>query len=448
MTTSSPFATDRLVLTPPTRPPSGSIAIPASKSFSNRALVTAALASGPTLIRQASPSEDSIALIEGLRAIGIEITQQPDGTVIVEGGVEQIESAQRVIDVGPAGTTMRFLVALLAGTPSGETVIQGTERMHRRPIGDLVEALRSLGADISYEGTSGCPPLRIRGKKLSGGVVEIPGSTSSQFISALLLASPCFHEGVTVRVTGELVSSSYVGTTLSVMEQFGVAVRKGDGVHDYHVPAGSSYRPIDYHPEGDATGATYWWGIAAISGSPVTVRNISRSSRQGDIAFLSILESMGCTVESGDEAGVPWVRVTGPTKLIATTADLTLLPDSAQTLAVVSACAEGTTTMTGLETLSLKESDRIGDTIRELASVGITATGTDRSMTITGGSPRPTRPIATYHDHRMAMAFAMLAAITPGIVICDPLVTGKSYPDFWRDLASLGIGVEAEASHD
>lgn len=180
----------------------------------------------------------------------------------------------------------------------------------------------------------------------------------------------------------------------------------------------------------------------------VTVRNISRSSRQGDMAFLSILESMGCSVESGDEGGVPWVRVTGPRKPVATTADLTLLPDSAQTLAVVAACAEGTTTMTGLETLSLKESDRIGDTIAELASLGISATGTTSSMTISGGVPRPTRPIATYHDHRMAMAFAMLAATTQGIEIYDPLVTGKSYPDFWRDISSLGIGVEERSSRE
>lgn len=436
---------DSIVLTPPKSPVSGSIKIPASKSFSNRALVTAALASGRSIIRNASPSEDSIALMEGLRALGIGIAHQPDGSVMVDGGIERIEEAQRVIDVGPAGTTMRFLVGLLAATQSGETIIKGSERMHRRPIGDLVETLRSLGAAISYEGTPGCPPLRIEGKTLRGGIAEIPGTTSSQFISALLLASPCFSGGLTLRITGDLVSSSYVGTTLSVMEQFGVSVHKREEVHEYHIPAGSCYRPIDYHPEGDATGATYWWGIAAIAGASVTVRNISRTSRQGDIAFLDILESMGCTVTGGDEGGIPWVQVTGPERLVATTADLTLLPDSAQTLAVVAACAEGTTTMTGLETLSLKESDRIGDTITELASLGITATGTDRSMTIIGGRPHPTRPIATYHDHRMAMAFAMLATKIQGIVICDPLVTGKSYPDFWRDLATLGIDIEEKS---
>lgn len=185
----------------------------------------------------------------------------------MEGGVARIEEAQRVIDVGPAGTTMRFLVALLASTPSGDTIIKGSERMHRRPVGDLVETLRSLGADISYEGTPGCPPLRIRGMQLAGGVAEIPGTTSSQFVSALLLASPCVREGLTVRVTGDLVSSSYVGATLAVMEQFGVAVHHGTGAHEFQVAAGSSYRPTDYHPEGDATGATYWWGIAAISGA-------------------------------------------------------------------------------------------------------------------------------------------------------------------------------------
>jgi 3-phosphoshikimate 1-carboxyvinyltransferase len=405
-------------------------------------LIAAALGSGRSIIHDVSPSEDTVALLTALEQLGFEVEWLGDSTIAIHGGAEQIRDESRVIDVGPAGTTFRFLTSLLAATRSGETVLRGSERMHQRPIGDLVDGLAQRGATIGYEGTVGCPPLRIRGSRLGGGEVTIPGSTSSQFITSLLLAAPCFEGGLTVVVEGELVSSSYVGTTLEVMEKFGVSVEHTPGTLRYRVAAGSSYQPTLYQPEGDATGATYWWGIAALSGGAVTVRNISRTSRQGDICFLSILELMGCTVEAGNDDELPWVRVTGPRRLRAVEADLTLLPDSAQTLAVIAACAEGTSTLTGLETLSLKESDRIGDTVRELASCGITATGTESSMTIIGGAPRPTRPIATYHDHRMAMSFAMLAAKIPEIVISDPRVTRKSYPDFWHHLAAVGVESE------
>lgn len=448
-----PPDTSLVKLTPSRHPIAGTITIPASKSFSNRALITAALASGRSLIQGASPSEDTVALIHALRMLGVSIDTDLDGNLIVEGGIERIPEDERVVDVGPAGTTMRFLLSLLAATRSGKTLLRGSERMHQRPIGDLVDALRGLGADISYLGTEGCPPVEIRGKTLAGGAASIPGTTSSQFISSLLLVAPCFSEGLNLEVRGGLVSSSYVGTTLDVMERFGVKVAESNRPHCYHVPAGDRYQPLSYQPEGDATGATYWWGIAAISGGSVTVRNISRTSRQGDLAILDILAAMGCTVTSSSDAidrlhiddgkgnSIPWVQVIGPSQLLATNADMTLLPDSGQTMAVVAACAAGTSHLTGLETLSKKESDRIGDTIRELASVGISATGSDNSMTIIGGAPAPSRPIATYHDHRMAMAFAMLAAASSRVAISDPKVTGKSYPDFWRDLSSLGIGV-------
>ncbi len=449
----NPASSSLAKLSPPENRIAGTITIPASKSFSNRALITAALASGRSLIRGASPSEDTVALINALRVLGISIEMRSDGSLIVDGGSERIIEGERVIDVGPAGTTMRFLLSLLAATRSGKTVLRGSERMHQRPIGELVNALRELGAEISYLGTEGCPPVEIRGKALAGGAASIPGTTSSQFISSLLLAAPCFSDGLNLKVRGGLVSSSYVGTTLDVMERFGVTVTVTDEPHGYHIPAGGHYHPLSYQPEGDATGATYWWGIAAISGGSVTVRNISRTSRQGDLAILDILSGMGCTITSSTDTSqgsheaaensdsMPWVKVTGPARLRATNADMTLLPDSGQTMAIVAACAAGTSLLTGLETLSKKESDRIGDTIRELASVGISATGSAHSMTIIGGTPTPSRSIATYHDHRMAMAFAMLAATSPGIAISDPKVTGKSYPDFWRDLSSLGIGV-------
>jgi 3-phosphoshikimate 1-carboxyvinyltransferase len=428
-----------IALAQPNSAINATVTIPASKSFSNRALIAAALASGRSIIHDVSPSEDTVALLNALEQLGIEVEWLGDSSVAIFGGAEGFRNESRVVDVGPAGTTFRFLTSLLAATRSGETVLRGSERMHQRPIGDLVDALSQLGANIKYEGTHGCPPLRIQGSRLQGGEVTILGSTSSQFITSLLLSAPCFEGGLSVIVEGDLVSSSYVGTTLEVMEQFGVSVEHIPGSLQYRVAAGSSYQPTIYQPEGDATGATYWWGIAAISGGTVTVRNISRASRQGDIGFLNILESMGCTVEAGNDEELPWVRVTGPRRLRGIEADMTLLPDSAQTLAILGACAEGTTTLTGLETLSLKESDRIGDTVRELASCGITATGSPSSMTIVGGTPRPTRPIATYHDHRMAMSFAMLAVKSHGMVISDPQVTGKSYPDFWRHLHSIGV---------
>jgi 3-phosphoshikimate 1-carboxyvinyltransferase len=315
--------------------------------------------------------------------------------------------------------------------------------MHERPIKDLVNALRTIGASIEYLGKEGCPPLKIIGNVLPGGSVTVSGSTSSQFLTSLLLAAPLCAEGLAITVEGGLVSSSYVGTTLSVMRAFGVNVEGDLQTGTFKVPRGSHYSPTTYTPEGDASGATYLWGIAAISGGYVRVSNISHDSAQGDVRFVALLEQMGCKITSGTESGVPWIAVQGPDRLRSITTDMTLLPDAAQTLAVVAATADGTSTITGLSTLVVKETNRITATVNELKRCGIAAAGTHDSLIISGGAPHPAECFETYEDHRMAMAFAMLGTRYPGVVIHNPKVTSKSYPSFWDDITSLGCSIES-----
>ncbi len=439
---------ERVLLLRPSGRVCGAWRLRGSKSYTNRALVMAALAEGQTHLWNVSEGDDSRALLGALTQLGIE-WERIDGGLRIVGCGGHLPTYKGVIDVGAAGTTMRFLIALCSLLPDSEVILRGSPRMHQRPVGDLVEALRSLGADITYLEREGCPPVRIHGGSVQGaGPVRISGEISSQFLSALLQIAPVVSGGLEIIVEGALVSRSYVEMTLASLRRFGVEVQH-EGMQRLVIPA-QSVRACDLIIEGDASGASYLWGLAALGQGCVRVGPLSLDSLQGDAQFPRLLEQMGCLVRTGEEADGPWIEVEGGERLCGIKADMEQMPDTAQTLAVIAAFADSPTEMTGLQTLRHKETDRLAALCCELAKMGIFAEATDDTLRIvppasiseTSELSAPyAAQIATYDDHRMAMAFAMASVRVDGMEILDPQVVSKSFPDYWACLQSLGVGV-------
>ncbi|TNE43597.1 MAG: 3-phosphoshikimate 1-carboxyvinyltransferase [Deltaproteobacteria bacterium] len=416
-----------------------SVHLPGSKSYTNRALAIASLCDGESLLRSFSPSDDSTALIAGLGKLGVACEETPEG-LVVKGKGGRFAPYQGTIDVGPAGTTIRFLTSLCCMAEGAEVELRGSERMHARPIGDLVEAWRHLGACIEYLGLEGCPPLRIRGHRNYKFQTSMRGDVSSQFFSSMLMIAPLFSEPFVLDVEGVQTSPSYIDMTLQTMADFGVEVQH-NSYQQYKVAPGQSYSPRTYHVEGDASGASYFWGLAAVSGGYVKVGNLSPQSVQGDVHFAQLLEQMGCVVSSGVEEDVPWIAVQGPESLKPIEVDMGSMPDTALTLATIAAVAGGTTRITGLHTLRHKETDRLEALHNELSAVGIQSEVGEDWLAIEGGTPRPAS-IHTYEDHRMAMAFAVLAGCTDNLEILEPQVVSKSFPSFWEEWSRMGVGIE------
>lgn len=427
-------------LTPPGTPVSQTFEVLGSKSYTNRSLIIAALASGVSKLSLASTSSDSEAMTKALRLLGVSIEEKtgPHGTTLtVEGTGGALNPYHGEINVGPAGTTMRFLTALCAAIPGIDVVLSGSERMHARPIQELVTALRDLGAEIDYLGTEGCPPLRIRSKAhLKGGTITMNGTVSSQFISAILLTAPLNTNKLTIEIAGDQISKSYIDMTLQSVREFGVSITN-ESYKRYLCGAGQKYQPRATQIEGDASGASYLWGLAAVSQGKVTVQNVNPQSAQGDIHFPEVLMRMGCSVSSDSRS----ITVTGPKTLKGIEIDMSNMPDVAQTLAVIAAFAQGVTTMRGLSTLRVKETDRIAALHTELEKVGIRSEPGPDYLIVHGGTPHGAR-IKTYDDHRMAMSFAIMSARVASIEIEEPHVVEKSFPTFWAALRESGIQVD------
>jgi 3-phosphoshikimate 1-carboxyvinyltransferase len=417
--------------------PDAAVRIPGTKSYTNRALVTAALASGESRIRNASASDDARYLVDALAQIGVPVTERPlDQEIVVSGTGGAFPRLGGPLFVGNAGTAMRFLVAL-ASTGRGRVTIDGSPRMLQRPIQELVDAVNALGGRARCVKGNGCPPVEIDAVGLMGGRAVLRGGVSSQYVSALLLAAPAARGPVTLEIDGELTSKTYVDMTLTTMRAFG-AVVDADGYRRFTVDPACPYRPADYRVEPDAAGANYAFALAAVTGGRVRVYGLGRDSAQGELRFTALLRDMGCEVVRGAD----WTEVRGPrpgTPLRGIDADLNALPDSVQTLAVLACFAEGATAIRNVPNLRVKETDRLAALATELVKLG--AAVEERPDGLTVSPPRAPRPAAidAYDDHRMVMSFALAAVRVPGTVLRDPACVSKSFPEFFDVLASLGV---------
>lgn len=422
----------------------GTIRVPGSKSLTNRALLVASLATGRSLLQGALDCDDSRYLAEALLRLGVGVERSEDGeTIAIEGVGGPYPVREGRFFLGNAGTACRFLTAALAAC-GGRYVVDGDRRMRQRPIGHLVEALGRLGADA--EAPSGCPPVKVGPRPIVGGRVDIPGSVSSQFISAILMAAPLAPRRVDLRVVGEFVSRPYVELTLQCMRAFGGRAflddKRPDGLPVFEVPAGRGYQGREFQVEGDASTASYFYGAAAITGGTVRVEGVGKESLQGDARLADALAAMGCRVKKERDA----VTVTGGL-LGKIDLDCSEIPDVVPTLAVVAAFARGRSRLRGVAHLRHKESDRILSVATELRKLGAEVRelpdGLDIEGTL-GPGPSPLRGarIDTWGDHRIAMAFAMAGLVIRDIVIRSPQVVAKSFPGYFDALKSLGAGVE------
>lgn len=424
---------DPLPIRPFAGPIDATVELPGSKSETNRALVCAGLADGTSLLRGALEADDTVAMVEGLRALGVEVTPRWDGAEVeVVGCAGRPPSDLALVDARLSGTTSRFLLPV-AALGTGTTRVDGSLGLRARPMAAAVDAIRALGGQVREVGEPGHLPLEVHDGPLAGGEVALPGDTSSQFLSGLLLAGPAMRTGLVVRVTTELVSRPYVDLTLAVMAAFGVEVVRPAA--DTWVVEPALYRGTAHRIEPDASAASYAFAAAAIAGGRVTVEGLGTGSLQGDLAFVDLLERMGARVERAADR----TTVVGTGTLRGIEADLSQLSDVAQTLAVVAAFAEGPTRVTGIGFIRGKETDRVGNVVAELRRAGVGAVEEPDGYTVHPAPPRPAS-IETYGDHRMAMAFALLGLRADGIRIADPACVAKTFPGFWRLLEDLRVG--------
>ncbi len=413
---------------PPFKKLYATVRVPGSKSLSQRALVAAALAKGDSVIRNVLVSEDTIYLMEGLKALGANIMPATDG-FSVSGTAGKISNSGKDLFLGNNGTALRFLTALVC-LGKGKYILTGEKRLCERPVGTLVDALKDMGVNISCR--NNCPPVEINAHGLSGGKVILRDIESSQYVSALLLCAPFTTKGIDLALEGGVVSAPYIELTIHVMKDFGAEISK-TGPYAYHVNTGKVYQGRKYYVEGDASSASYFFLAAAILKKTIRVEGVSRQSVQGDIRLLDVFEKLGCKVSSAEN----WVEVTGGNLIKGNlTFDLNAMPDMVPTLAVLSAFREGQTIIENVAHLRIKESNRLAAMVAELNRVGIQAEELPEGIMIQGGKMRPAK-IETYNDHRMAMSFAIAALSAHGIEISDKKCVDKSFPTFWEELNKL-----------
>ncbi len=425
---------------PPLLAASGTVRLPGSKSISNRVLLLAALSDGMTEVRDLLHSDDTERMLDALRTLGVSVEPLGDNAYRVTGCGGDFPVKEARLFLGNAGTAFRPLTAVLA-LAGGHYELSGVPRMHERPIGDLVDALRQLGADIRYPCNEGFPPLQISPPSPPSplpwgeGRVKVRGDVSSQFLTGLLMALPLTGRTVTVEVVGELISKPYIEITLAMMARFGVAVQR-DGWRSFTVAGGSRYvSPQEIFVEGDASSASYFLAAGAIGGGPLRVEGAGRDSVQGDVRFAEAMGKMGARITMGPN----WMEARAPSggKLKAIDLDCNHIPDAAMTLAVAALFADGTTTLRNIASWRVKETDRIAAMAAELRKVGATVEEGADYIRITPSAashqPQATSPaIDTYDDHRMAMCFSLAAFGGAGVRINDPKCVAKTFPDYFE----------------
>jgi 3-phosphoshikimate 1-carboxyvinyltransferase len=423
--------TEWIEIRPLAVPPEAVIRVPGSKSITNRALVTAALAEGRSRLRGVLFSDDTRYMVESLRRLGLAVRTDEDAcTVEVEGSGGRILVAEAELFVGNSGTTVRFLAAMVA-LGHGRYRLDGTPRMRERPIEPLLNSLRQLGVDTYSEAGTGCPPVVVRADGLRGGRARMRGDWSSQYFSALLMAAPATACGMEIEVQGELVSRPYVDLTAAVMQEFGARMSH-ERYQQLSVPGEQRYQAREYLVEPDSSSASYFFAAAALTAGHVRVDGLGSGSAQGDYEFLAVLQRMGCRVERGAAATDVW----GPDRLLGVDEDMRHMSDMAQTLAALAPFAAGPTTIRNIANTRLKETDRITAMVTELRRLGQEVEEFPDGLRI---MPRPIAPAAvvTYDDHRMAMAFGLIGLREPGIRILGPGCVAKTFPDYFNRLEAL-----------
>jgi 3-phosphoshikimate 1-carboxyvinyltransferase len=417
----------------------GAVRLPGSKSISNRTLLLAALAEGTTTIHDLLASDDTLVMLGALRSLGIGWEQLDERTHVVHGAGGVLPVIEADLFMGNAGTAIRPLTAALA-VIGGDYTLHGVARMHERPIGDLVDALNEVGAQIEYTGEPGFPPLRIRRGHIHANRMSVRGNVSSQFLTALLMSAPLMAKDhpVSIDVVGELISKPYIEITLNLMRRFGVTVEQ-DGWQSFTVQPGQRYAsPGSIHVEGDASSASYFLAAGAIAGGPVRVEGVGRDSIQGDVRFAEALEAMGATITRGDN----WIEASSNGVLKAIDADFNHIPDAAMTIAVAALYAEGTSTLRNIASWRVKETDRLAAMATELRKVGaIVEEGADY-ISITPPAELQPATIDTYDDHRMAMCFSLAsldgkARRGNAMRINDPKCVAKTFPDYFEAFARI-----------
>ena len=415
------------------------VGLPASKSLSNRALIMQGLCRDHCQLTNISDCDDTRVMLKAFDNDATKYSFADDGA--------------RIVDIGAAGTSMRFLTAFFASQEGAEVVMTGSERMKQRPIALLVDALRTLGAQIDYVGAEGFPPLRIHGRKLEGGTLTIDGSVSSQYISALLMIAPTMSKGLALTLSGHITSVPYIEMTLGMLRQFGITSTWNHSTQVISI-APQPYKAQQYHVESDWSAASYWYEIASLAASSlsnaITLEGLHAQSLQGDAAIANYFEALGIRTNYRDDAvtlessGIPTEART-PLEM-----DLTSQPDLAQTLIVTCCALNVPFRITGLHTLRIKETDRVAALETELKKLGYVVTDQELNGSVemqwdgTRCEAEADPVIATYKDHRMAMAFAPMSLVLPShsILIDDPGVVSKSYPNYWEDLRTAGFSIK------
>jgi 3-phosphoshikimate 1-carboxyvinyltransferase len=419
---------EQLEITPLDRPPEATIRVPGSKSVTNRALLVAALADGKSRITNPLFSDDSYWLMDALVKLGIGLTADREGGgVRVNGRGGEIPASDVNLFVGNAGTVARFLPPALALGP-GPYTVDGVPRMRERPISDLVEGMRQLGAAVDYAGESEKFPLKVRGGGIRGGEARISGTRSSQFASGLLMAAPYAETPVTLRVDGRK-QWPYIGITVALMRSFGVDVTEAPDLFSVRPTA---YKPLDYDVEPDASAASYFLAAAAVTGGRVLIPGLGSTSTQGDLRFAQVLQQMGCDLHLTPDS----IEIHGPHRLRGVDVDMNAFSDTMMTLAAIAPFATGPTTIRNVAHTRLQETDRLSAVATELTRLGVPAHQTRSSIRIIPQAPRPA-VVRTHGDHRMAMAFAITGLMVSGITIQDPGCVSKTFPDFFGRLGEL-----------
>ncbi|MES2012391.1 MAG: 3-phosphoshikimate 1-carboxyvinyltransferase [Pseudomonadota bacterium] len=418
---------------PPASIAIGSITLPGSKSISNRTLLLAALAAGTTEIRDLLASDDTSRMLEALEALGVKLENFAENAWRVTGCAGNFPNKKADLFLGNAGTAFRPLTAALAFS-NGEYALSGVPRMHERPIGDLVDALRLAGAQIDYLANDKFPPLKISPAKLDlTQPIKIRGDVSSQFLTALLMALPLTQQEATIEVVGELISKPYIEITLNLMEKFGVSVQR-EGWQRFTIAANSAYTsPKEIFVEGDASSASYFLAAGAVAGN-VRVDGIGQHSIQGDVRFAEALSMMGSQISYGENH----ITANKAETLKAIDLDCNHIPDAAMTLAIIALFAQGTTVLRNIASWRVKETDRIAAMATELRKVGaIVEEGADYIKITPPAALTPNAVIDTYDDHRMAMCFSLVSLGGVPIIINDPKCVNKTFPDYFHSFAQV-----------